>query len=114
MPTGFLDEKYRIHPIYSICLFLDVRIENSYGAVIREQTSLKYILSGYVMADLVLQEFRDLFNKNLVQTLSNEKTEMFGEQKFHAKKREDNRLRSRPFAGSMLTPQKPGGRDVRT
>jgi hypothetical protein len=28
VPTGFLDEKYRIHPIYSICLFLDVKIEN--------------------------------------------------------------------------------------
>jgi hypothetical protein len=66
------------------------------------------------MADLVLQEFRDLFSKNLVEILSNEKTEMFGEQKFHAKKRKDNRLRSRPFAGSMLTSKKRGGRNVRT
>ena len=76
--------------------------------------SLKHILSGYVMADLVLQDFRDLFSKNLVRVLSNEKTKMFGEQKFHENKEEDNWLGSSPFAGSMLTSEKPGGRNVRT
>ena len=72
--------------------------------------SLKHILSGYVMADLVLQDFRDLSIENLVQVLSNEKTKMFGEQKSRENKGEDNRLGSRPFAGSMLTLEKPGGR----
>ena len=71
--------------------------------------SLKEILSGYVMADLVLQDFRDLSIENLVQVLSNEKTKMFGEQKSHENKGEDNQLGSRPFAGSMLTLEKPGG-----
>ena len=71
--------------------------------------SLKEILSGYVMADLVLQDFSDLSIENLVQVLSNEKTKMFGELKLHNKRREDNRLGSRPFAGSMLTLEKPGG-----
>ena len=69
----------------------------------------KHILSGYAMADLVLQDFRDLSIENLVQVLSNEKTKMFGEQKSHENKGEDNRLGSRPFAGSMLTLEKPGG-----
>jgi hypothetical protein len=71
--------------------------------------SLKDILSAYVMADLVLQDFRDLSIENLVQVLSNEKTKMFGELKLDNKRREDNRLGSRPFAGSMLTLEKPGG-----
>jgi hypothetical protein len=66
------------------------------------------------MADLVLQDFSDLSIENLVQVLSHEKTKMFGELKFHNKRREDNRLGSRPFAGSMLTSEKPGGRNVRT
>jgi len=113
VPTGFLDEKYRIHPIYSICLFLDVRNKNSYGAVIQAQTPLKHILSGYVMADLLLQDFRDLFSRNLVQVLFTEKTKMFGEEKFHAKKREDNWLGSRPLGDPMLTSEKSGGRNVR-
>jgi hypothetical protein len=38
------------------------------------------------MADLLLQDFRDLFSRNLVQVLFTEKTKMFGEEKFHAKK----------------------------
>ena len=76
--------------------------------------SLKEILSGYVMADLVLQDFSDLSIQNLVQVLSNEKTKMFGEHTFHENKGEDHWLGSRPFAGSMLTSEKPGGRNVRT
>jgi hypothetical protein len=84
------------------------------GAVIHAQTPLKHILSGYVMADLVLQDFSDLSIQNLVQVLSNEKTKMFGEQKFHENKGEGHWLGSRPLAGSMLTSEKPGGRNVRT
>jgi len=66
------------------------------------------------MADLVLQDFRDLSIENLVRVLSNEKAKMFGEQKSHENKRKDRWLGSRPFVGSMLTSEKPGGRNVRT
>jgi hypothetical protein len=38
------------------------------------------------MADLTLQDFRELFNERLVRALSYEKQRMFGEKKFHAKK----------------------------
>lgn len=78
-----LAEKYRIHPIYSICRFLDVRSEKSSVSVIHAQASLTLILSGYVMADLVLQDFRDLFSEELVQILHDEKMKMFSEDKFH-------------------------------
>ncbi|HWR57949.1 MAG TPA: hypothetical protein VN328_03595 [Thermodesulfovibrionales bacterium] len=66
------------------------------------------------MAALVLQDFRDPSIENLVQVLSNEKAKMFGEQKFRENKGEDHWLGSRPFAGSMLTSEKLGGRNVRT
>jgi len=66
------------------------------------------------MTDLLLQDFENLTHEGLVQVLSNEKTIMFGERKLHNKRREDNRLGSRLFAGSMLTLEKPGGRNVRT
>ena len=83
-------------------------------AVIHAQPSLKHILSGYLMADLVLQDFSDLSIQNLVQVLSDEKTKMFGEQKFYENRGEENWLGSKPFAGSMLTSEKPGGRNART
>jgi hypothetical protein len=84
------------------------------GAVIHAQTPLKDILSGYLMADLVLEDFRDLSIQKLVQVLSNEKRKMFGEQTFYENKGEDNWLGSKPFAGSMLRSEKPGGRNART
>ena len=84
------------------------------GAVIHAQTPLKHILSGYLMADLILQDFSDLSIQNLVQVLSNEKTKMFGEQQFYENRGEDNWLGSKPFAGSMLRSEKPGGRNART
>jgi hypothetical protein len=65
------------------------------------------------MADLFLQDFSDLSIQNLVQVLSNEKKKMFGEEKLPENKKEDNWLRSRPLAGSMLTSKKPGGGNVR-
>ena len=77
-------------------------------AVIHAQPSLKHILSGYLMADLVLQDFSDLSIQNLVQVLSDEKTKMFGEQKFYENRGEENWLGSKPFAGSMLTSGKTG------
>jgi len=66
------------------------------------------------MADLLLQDLENLTNEGLVQVLSNEKTKMFGELKLHNKRREDHWLGSRAFAGSMLTSEKPRGRNVRT
>lgn len=44
------------------------------------------------MADLVLQDFGDVFSENLAQTLSHEKTKMFGDHKVPAKRRELNHL----------------------
>jgi len=78
-----LAEKYRIHPIYSICRFLDVRSEKSSVSVTHAQASLTLILSGYVMADLVLQDFRDLFSEELVQILYDERMKMFSEEDVH-------------------------------
>jgi hypothetical protein len=66
------------------------------------------------MADLVLQGFSDLSIQNLMQVLSNEKRKMFGEKKFDENKGEDKWLGSKPFAGSMLTSEKSGGRNART
>jgi hypothetical protein len=45
------------------------------------------------MADLILQEFGDLFGKNLVQFLSIEKREMLGEQSAPAKQTIVNHFR---------------------
>jgi len=61
------------------------------------------------MTDLFLQNLENRTNEGLVQVLSNEKPKLFGEQKFHENKGQDNWLGSRPFAGSMLTLEKPGG-----
>jgi hypothetical protein len=78
--------KYRIDPIYSMCRFFDVKSEKFSVAPIHAQASLTHILFGYVMADLVLQDFKDLFSEELVQILHDERTKMFGEEKFHFNK----------------------------
>jgi hypothetical protein len=80
------DEKYRIHPIYSIYLFRNVGIDNLYGGVVHTRRLLKHLLAGYAMADLVLQDFGDVFSENLAQALSHEKTKMFGDHKVPTKK----------------------------
>jgi hypothetical protein len=81
-----LAEKYRIHPIYSVCRFFDVKSEKFSVAPIHAQASFTHILCGYVMADLVLQHFKELFGEELVQFLTDERTKMFGEEKFHFNK----------------------------
>jgi hypothetical protein len=90
--TGLFGEKYRIHPIYSICLFRNVRINILYGGVVHIRRPLKHLLSGHAMSDLVLQYFRDAFSEDLAQALSHEKTKMFGDHKVPAKKRGVNHL----------------------
>ena len=55
------------------------------------------------MTDPILQKFRDLFGKKLVQIFSVIRTEMFGEQRSKAKKEEKKPGRPRPFAESMRT-----------
>ncbi len=90
MPTGLLDRKYRIHPIYSICLFLDVRIEYFCRAVVHAQTPSKQILPDYVMADLVLQDFSDPSTKNLAQVLCSETRKWLVNRSFMQNKRLDN------------------------
>jgi hypothetical protein len=101
VPTGFSDEKYWIHPIYSICLFLDVRSKTISEANNHAQPPLKHILFGYVSADFILQNLGDLFSENLAQVLSNEKKEMPGEQGDPAKKRGVHRSCFSSFAGSV-------------
>jgi len=62
-------------------------------SLIHAQASLNHILFGYVMADLVLQDFRDLFSEELVQILHDEKMKMFGEEeKFHFNEEERQSL----------------------
>jgi hypothetical protein len=81
--TGLLAEKYRIHPIYSSWRFFDFRSEKFSLAPIHAQASLTHILFGYVMVDLVLQDFRDQSGEDLSQILYDEKVKMFSEGKFH-------------------------------
>jgi hypothetical protein len=91
MPTGLLDQKYGIHPIYSSCLFLDVRVVYFYRALVHAQTPLKLVLFGYVMADLVLQDFSDPSSKNLPQVLCSETRKWLMNRSFMQNKRLDNR-----------------------
>jgi hypothetical protein len=60
------------------------------------------------MSDLTLQDLGDLFSERLEQVLSDEKKKMFGEPKFHEKKREDNRSGSSAFASSCPNVRKDG------
>ena len=110
-----LDEKYRVHPIYTTCLFLDVRNENlpSKEAVMQIPSTLSCLRD--LMTDLILQDLNNLTSEGLAQILSKEKREMLGEQRVPAKKRAVNRLYLSSFAGSVTNGQKkPGGRNVRT
>jgi hypothetical protein len=61
VPTGMLDEKYTVHPIYSIYFSFNVTIESFCGANNYLQTLLKPAKPGYPMADLFLQNFQDIF-----------------------------------------------------
>jgi hypothetical protein len=64
------------------------------------------------MGDLVLQDFWVLSTTALVELLSDERKKIFGEEESRAKRKEDNRAGSRPFAGSVLAVEEPGGRNV--
>jgi hypothetical protein len=44
------------------------------------------------MTDLLLQDFKDLSSKKLVQVLLDEQKRMFGEQTFHSNRLGDSRL----------------------
>jgi len=114
VPTGFVDDKYRIHPIYSISLFANLRnngLAFEEGAFLHVLIPPKHIWLGYLMTDLLLQDFRDLFSENLAQFLSNEKENMFGVQKLHLKKRGDNRICS--FPDQWLLCKSKEGRNVK-
>ena len=58
------------------------------------------------MTDLILQDLNNLTSEGLAQILFKEKREILGELKLHNKRREDNRLGSRPFAGSVTSVRK--------
>lgn len=64
------------------------------------------------MTDLTLQDFESLTNEGLVQTLTNEKKEMFGEQRVPAKNRAVHRLCPRAFARSFMHIKKGGARNA--
>jgi hypothetical protein len=89
-------------------LMLEVKILPSNEGTIRHaQIPPKDTCRGYLMADLILQDLRDLFSENLVQVLSNEKKNMFGEEKSQLKKRGDNMFLSGSLAGSIGRSRKP-------
>lgn len=58
------------------------------------------------MTDLILQDLNNLTSEGLMQTLPDEKKEMFGEQRVLAKKRGVDRLFSSSFAGSVTNVRK--------
>jgi hypothetical protein len=58
------------------------------------------------MTDLIIQNFKDFSGKNLMQVLANERKKIFGDQKFHVKKRGDNRFCSSALAGSFAKVRK--------
>jgi len=89
-------------------LMLEAKIlPSKEGDISHAQIPSKHTCLGYLMTDLFLQDFRDLFSENLVQVLSNEKKNMFGEQKSHLKKRGDNRFCSSSLTGSIGKVKKP-------
>ena len=54
------------------------------------------------MADLFLQDFKDLSSKKLVQVLLNEQEKMFGEQESHLNKTGDTRLFLSSLGGFII------------
>ena len=65
------------------------------------------------MTDLVLQGFENITNERLGQELSNEKREMLGEERVHAKKWAFNWLCRSSFADLVSTARNAkGGKDV--
>jgi hypothetical protein len=64
------------------------------------------------MADLLLQDIKNLTNERLVLILSNEKRQMFGEQTVPVKRRAVHGLAFSFLAGSFIRLRKAGARDV--
>jgi hypothetical protein len=58
------------------------------------------------MTDLVLQNFKEFSGKSLMHALANEKKKMFGEQKFHVKRRGSDCFCSSSLAGSFAKVRK--------
>jgi hypothetical protein len=114
VPTGFLDEKYRVQPIYTTRVLIDVRNENP--PFQRGECLVLSTLSCLrdLMPDLMLQDLDNLTSEELAQILSKEKGEILGEQRVPAEKRAVNRLNLNSLAGSVTKVRKPGGRNVRT
>jgi hypothetical protein len=104
-------QKYRVHPIYTILFFLDVENETFSWALIHAQTPLKHDCLDYLMTDLLLQDLKNLTGEGLVQTLSSEKKEMFGEQRAPARERGVNYLFLSLFAGSFTKVRKARGEE---
>jgi hypothetical protein len=57
---------------------------NEKKGIIPREIPTKYILSGWVMADLIFRDFVDLSGKNLVRVFSDKKLKIFGIQKLQA------------------------------
>jgi hypothetical protein len=54
------------------------------------------------MTDLLLQDFKNLSSKKLVQVLLDEQKKMFGEQTSHSNRRGDSRPFLSPLAGLII------------
>lgn len=63
------------------------------------------------MTDLLLQDLKNLTSEGLVQTLSSEKKEMFGEQRVPARERGVNYLFVNLSAGSFTKVRKARGEE---
>ena len=103
-------KKYSVHPIYNTRLFLDGRDESLpfYNGVFQVPSTISFLLD--LMTDFLLQDLENLTNEGLVQILSNEKKEMFGEQRVPAIIGAVNRLGLRSVAGSVTEASKSRGK----
>jgi len=88
---------------------VEVKVSHSATGSIRFHQH--YPACGDLMTDLLLQDLKNLTSEGLMQTLSNEKKEMFGEQRVPAKERGVDRLFSSSFAGSFTKVGKARGEE---
>ena len=106
MPTGLVDKKYRVPPIYFIRLLLKARNENLLFYRGNYPFRLQIACVRYLMTDLLLQDLNNLSSEGMVQTLAYEKREMLGEQRIAVNKKISHYSWVSSFAGSFSNVKK--------